>query len=143
MIDFPINLVLLSDIYRLNIFRRFCLTYKDIFEKCKIFTVCPVEREIRRAINLEAIALFSLEDGGITQLRARVYYNEVDLLFFFRGIVDNEICCKQENKLFTTCDINNVPYATNIATAEILMSAFLKGKLDENIKVRHKRREVV
>ena len=68
--------------------------------------------------------------GGDQQIGARLAYNEIDLLLLFRdplGHVSNE---SDGYSLMRLCDINNIPLATNVATAEVLVQGLARGDLD-------------
>ena len=70
------------------------------------------------------------EIGGAEQIVSRISYNEIDMLLFFRdGNRDSEDF-EADRLLLRECDANNVPVATNIATAEVLVMALDRGELD-------------
>ena len=68
--------------------------------------------------------------GGDQQIVARIACDEVDMLLFFR----DPICAKpsepNEMNLLRICDVHNIPVATNIATAEVLIHGLEHGDLD-------------
>ena len=51
-------------------------------------------------------------------------------MLFFRDTSPESVSNENENNLLRLCDIHNVPYATNIATAEILVRGLDRGDLD-------------
>jgi methylglyoxal synthase len=60
-----------------------------------------------------------------------VSYDEIDLVLFFRDNYDvGTDAEKNDRDLLKLCDIHNIPVATNIATAEILVRALDRGDLD-------------
>ena len=67
---------------------------------------------------------------GDQQIVARIACDEVDMLLFFR----DPICAKpsepNEMNLLRICDVHNIPVATNIATAEVLIHGLEHGDLD-------------
>ena len=54
----------------------------------------------------------------------------VDILLYFRDIRPNSKNLAVENELLRACDVNNIPVATNIATAETIILALERGDLD-------------
>jgi methylglyoxal synthase len=68
--------------------------------------------------------------AGTEQISSRISYNEVDLVFFFRGTDPAKEVSEAESNLLRLCDVYNVPVATNIATAEALVQALDNGSLD-------------
>ena len=75
-------------------------------------------------------SLRSLKGGG-EQIGARIAWNEIDVLLFFR---DPNLSVPEKDAadmtLLRLCDKHNVPVATNIATAEALILALERGDLD-------------
>ena len=122
------NIALLSDDYRVRTMSHFCDIYRDFFLSHKIFTVYTFNKEVNRKFCVDSIrTLFSLEEGGVTQLAAKAYHNELDVIFFFRGNADSSKYRIWEDKLFKICDENNIPYATNLATASALINTFKRS----------------
>jgi methylglyoxal synthase len=69
--------------------------------------------------------------GGLQQIAARISYNEIDVVLYFRD--PNESSENEHAELMNVlrlCDMQNVPVATNIATAEVLIRALDRGDLD-------------
>ena len=70
------------------------------------------------------------EHGGEEQIASRVSFNEIDVLLYFRGYNNNPRSIAIENELLLTCDRLNIPVATNLATAETIITALDRGDLD-------------
>ena len=85
---------------------------------------------ISEATGLKIEKLLAGEQGGEQQITSRVAYNEIDLLLYFRDTRPGRGTGEIENELMRMCDQNNVPVATNIATAEVLIMALDRGDLD-------------
>ena len=68
--------------------------------------------------------------GGGEQILSRVAYNEIDLVFYFRSTEPNETPGVTEQNMLRLCDEHNVPVATNLATAEVLVLALDRGELN-------------
>ena len=60
----------------------------------------------------------------------RIAYNEIDLLLYFRDTNDDKEYSDVQLNLVRMCDKQNIPVATNIATAEALILALGRGDLD-------------
>ena len=77
--------------------------------------------------------MLSGEQGGEEQIASRIEYNEIDILIYFRDTRPSAGYSKHdeiEKKLLLACDRYNVPVATNIATAEVIIMALDRGDLD-------------
>ncbi len=60
---------------------------------------------------------------------ARIAYNELDLVLFFNDPSD-ESGAASVMKISALCDQQNVPFASNVATAEVLIRGLADGLLD-------------
>ena len=69
------------------------------------------------------------EHGGEEQIISRLAYNEIDVLLNFRDTSPDATYNEVENELLRMCDLYNVPVATNIATAEVIITALERGDL--------------
>ena len=60
----------------------------------------------------------------------KIANNEVDMLFFFRdpSLMNSESV--DGTTLLRLCDVHNIPVATNITTAELLVKALERGDFD-------------
>jgi methylglyoxal synthase len=70
------------------------------------------------------------EQGGEQQVASRVAYNEIDVLLYFKDTRPNSTQDAVSHELLRMCDLYNVPVATNIATAEVIITALDRGDLD-------------
>ena len=68
--------------------------------------------------------------GGTEQINSRISYNEIDLVFYFRSTDYLSEPSDAAMDLLRLCDVNNIPLATNIATAEVLVIALEAGNFD-------------
>ena len=111
---------------------QFCIAYCGILANhnlCATGTTC---RYISEATGLHIESLLAGTHGGVQQITSRIAYDEIDLVLFFRDTHDtmDSDSQKYERELLKLCDIHNIPVATNIATAEILVRALDRGDLD-------------
>ena len=63
---------------------------------------------------------------------SRIEYDEIDLLLFFRDSTftpGSNSAYDVDDQLLLMCDRKNIPLATNIATAEVLVMALDRGDL--------------
>ena len=60
---------------------------------------------------------------------ARIAYNEIDMVLFFNDPRD-EKSCESVSYISRLCDQNNIPFASNVATAEMLVLGLSRGDLD-------------
>jgi len=109
----------------------FCIAYCGILSKHHLFATQPTAKLLAEATGLNIEPLLSVNDGGIAQLASRVSYNEIDAVFYFKDYSAwNDFCTDDETALMKNCDGNNIPVATNLAAAEILLMSVDAGNLD-------------
>ena len=60
----------------------------------------------------------------------RIGCDEIDLLLFFRDPLTKGDFEPNDANLLRLCDVHNVPVATNIATAEVLIHGLERGDMD-------------
>jgi methylglyoxal synthase len=108
---------------------QFCIAYCGILSKHNICATNATGRMVAEATGLDIQLYLSHTHGGSQQIGARIAYNEIDMVLFFNdpqsSDLDNDVC--YINKL---CDQFNVPMATNVATAEMLIHGLSRGDLD-------------
>ena len=106
---------------------QFCIAYCGILSKHELYATGTTGKYISDATGLEIECLLSGQHGGTEQIASRISYDEIDLLLFFR---DSESTFETDDRILRLCDIHNVPLATNIAIAEVLVRALDRGDLD-------------
>ena len=124
------EIAIIADDTKKELMTQFCIAYCGILSKHNLCATGITGRYISEATGLSIECLLSGEHGGEQQIASRVAYNEVDVLLFFRGTSDPYATREGELDLLRLCDMYNVPIATNIATAEVLVCALDRGDLD-------------
>ena len=109
---------------------QFCIAYCGILNKHNICATATTAKYISEATGLNISKFMSGDQGGEEQIALRVAYNEIDLLLYFRDTRATSTPKPIEHELLRLCDQNNIPVATNIATAEIMVTALERGDLD-------------
>ena len=67
---------------------------------------------------------------GIQEISPGKSCDEIDMLLMFRNPLNPKPHEPDEQALLRLCDVHNIPVATNIATAEILIHGLERGDLD-------------
>ncbi|MBO5203535.1 MAG: methylglyoxal synthase [Clostridia bacterium] len=109
---------------------QFCIAYCGILSKHNLCATAVTAKYISEATGLKIDKLMSGEHGGEQQIASRVAYNEIDVLLFFRDTRVTNANNPVEHELLRMCDLYNIPVATNIATAEVIITALERGDLD-------------
>lgn len=108
----------------------FCIAYCGILSKHDLCATNITAKYISEATGLQIERLLTGEQGGEAQIATRIAYNEIDILLNFRDTRPEEVYDEEGQRLLLACDRYNIPVATNIATAEVLITALERGDLD-------------
>jgi methylglyoxal synthase len=68
--------------------------------------------------------------GGTQQLGSQIEHNMIDMVIFLRDPLQAKNPEPDVFNILRLCDIHNIPLATNLATAELLIKALERGDLD-------------
>lgn len=126
------EIAIIADDTKKELMAQFCIAYCGILSKHSICATSTTGSYISEATGLHIEKLLSGAHGGEQQIASRISFNEVDVLFYFRSTTPraNIGYTEVEQNLLRLCDVHNVPVATNIATAEVIVSALERGDLD-------------
>ena len=109
---------------------QFCIAYCGILSHHTLLATGSTGKIISEATGLEIIKFMSGSHGGEQQIAARIGCDEIDMLLLFRDPMGSRPDEPDENALLRLCDIHQIPVATNIATAEVLIHGLERGDLD-------------
>lgn len=109
---------------------QFCIAYCGVLSKHSLCATSITAKYIAEATGLEVERLLSGVQGGEQQIASRIAYNEIDMLLYFKDTRPNADVDDVEKEILRLCDMYNIPVATNIATAEVLIMALDRGDLD-------------
>lgn len=123
------NIALMTDDMKQELMTQFCIAYCGILAKHSLCATNTTGNVIHDATGLDISLFLSHEHGGCQQIGTRIAYNEVDMVLFFTA-PDNEEYAEDLNYICRLCDKHNVPFATNIGTAEMLVLGLARGDLD-------------
>ena len=109
---------------------QFCIAYRGILSKHSLCATSITGTTISEATGLKIDKFMAGGQGGAEQIAARIACNEIDLVLLFRDHLSNTKFNQIEANLLRLCDTQNIPVATNIATAEVLIHGLERGDLD-------------
>lgn len=134
------NITLLAHDKKKELMVQFCTAYKSILAKHRLSATATTGRLVADATGLPITLFLSHNQGGHQQVDARIAYNEIDLVLMFTD--PNSIDPWEDQQIVQTihlCDTHNVPVATNLASAEMLILGLQRGDLDWREMMRRKR----
>ena len=124
------NIALIAHDSKKKLMQNFCIAYRGILCKNEIYATGTTGRLIEEATNLNVHKYLAGHLGGEQQLGAQIEHNQIDLVIFLRDPLTPKMHEPDANKVVRLCDIHNIPLATNLATAELLVKALDRGDLD-------------
>ncbi len=127
------NIGFIADDARKKLMQNCCVAYRGILTHHELYATGTTGRLIQDAAGLNVHKLLEGHVGGEQQMSAMIGQNQLDLILYFRD-PDKSQGIRGDTSDFTRvirmCDIHNIPLATNIASAEILLKSLDRGDLD-------------
>ena len=124
------NIALIAHDAKKKLMQNFCIAYRGILSKNDLFATGTTGRLIEEVTNLNVHKFLAGHTGGEQQLGAMIESNDLDMMIFLRDPQTKKSHDVDINNIFSLCDIHNIPLATNLATAELLIKALDRGDLD-------------
>ena len=124
------NIGIIAHDSKKKLMQNFCIAYRGILSKHDIYATGTTGRLVEEVTNLNIHKFLEGHLGGEQQLSSLVTDNEIDMLIFFRDPVKPKRNEPDIKNIFKACDMNNIPLATNLATAELLIKALERGDLE-------------
>ena len=124
------NIALIAHDAKKELMVQFCIAYCGILSRHNICATGTTGKMVAEATGLNIVRYLSGSQGGDQQISARIACDEIDLLLFFRDPVGAKPGEPNDVTLLRLCDMRNIPVATNIATAEVLIHGLERGDLD-------------
>ncbi|HCO51447.1 MAG: methylglyoxal synthase [Firmicutes bacterium] len=123
------NIALIAHNNRKELMVQFCTAYCGILAKHTLCATATTGQMVAEATGLTIHRFMSFYHGGGQQIGARIAYNELDMVLCFDDPNTKE---PSPDIIYISrlCDKNNIPYASNIATAEMLVLGLARGDLD-------------
>lgn len=108
----------------------FAIAYSEILGQHELFATGTTGLRVMEATGLEVYRFSSGPLGGDQQIGAMIAKNEMDMIIFFRDPLTAQPHEPDVSALIRLCDVYNVPLATNMGTAEVLLKGLQKGFID-------------
>ena len=124
------NIGLIAHDSKKALMQNFCIAYRGILSKNDLYATGTTGRLIEEVTNLSVHKYLPGHLGGSQQVQAQIENNEMDLLIFLRDPLSAKSHEPSISDIVRMCDSYNVPVATNLATAELLIKALDRGDLE-------------
>lgn len=124
------NIGLIAHDSKKKLMQNFCIAYRGILCKHDLFATGTTGRLIEEVTNLNVYKYLAGHLGGEQQLGSQIENNDLDMMIFLRDPLTPKSHEIDVNNIFHLCDMHNIPLATNLATAELLIKALERGDLE-------------
>ena len=124
------NIGLIAHDSKKKLMQNFCIAYRGILSKHELYATGTTGRLIEEVTNLNIHKYLAGHLGGAQQLGAQIEHNEIDLVIFLCDASTPQSHEPDVNNVMRLCDIHNIPIASNLATAELLIKSLDRGDLE-------------
>ena len=101
------NIGLIAHNSKKKLMQNFCIAYRNILSRHTLYAT-----------------------GTTGRLIALIEQNEMDLVIYLREPLAPQKHDPDVKRIFHLCDTHNIPLATNLATAEMMICSLDRGELD-------------
>ena len=123
------NIALIAHDNRKELMLRICTAYRGILARHSLCATGATGGYISEQTGLDVKPFMMGGYGGREQIGIRLAYNEIDLALVFHD-PDDAGYEEAISYIAKRCDANQIPFATNAATAEALILALDHGDLN-------------
>lgn len=113
-----------------KLMQNFCIAYRGILSRHELYATGTTGRLIEEVTNLTIHKFLAGHLGGEQQLGSQIEHNQMDMIIFLRDPHNPKSHEPDVDNVVRLCDTHNIPLATNLATAELLIKAMDNGDLD-------------
>lgn len=124
------EIAIIADDTRKELMIQFCIAYCGTLSKHNLCATAKTATVLSEATGLAVETFLPGSHGGDQQITSRIACDEIDVLLYFRSTNPKPEFDEAEYNLLRMCDVHNVPFATNIASAEVIVHALERGDLD-------------
>lgn len=114
----------------------FCIAYKGILSRHDIYATGTTGRRIEEVTSLRVHKFLPGSIGGDKQFKEMINRDAMDMVILFYNPAMVDPADPPVVPIIQACDANNIPIATNIATAELLILGLGRGDLDWRLSFR-------
>ena len=124
------NIGLIAHDAKKKLMQNFCVAYRGILAKHTLFATGTTGRLVEEVTNLTVHKYLAGHLGGEQQLGAQIEDNDLDLVIFLRDPLQPKPHEPNVSNVLRLCDVHNIPVATNLATAELLIKSMERGDFE-------------
>ncbi len=115
------NIALIAHDKKKDAMVKFVVRHEQVLKMHEIYTTGTTGRRIEDVSGLKVQKLLSGPLGGDQQIGSLVATDKIDLVIFLRDPLTAQPHEPDVQALLRICDVNGIPLATNITSAELLL----------------------
>lgn len=123
------NIALIAHDCKKPLMIKFVTAYREILKGHQLYATGTTGTKIKEATGLPVHCFNSGPLGGDQQIGAMISEDKMDLIIFLRDPLAAQPHEPDVNALIRLSDVYEIPLATNIGTAEVLVRGIQKGLL--------------
>ena len=104
--------------------------YREVLAPHELYATGTTGTMVMGETGLRITRMKSGPLGGDQQIGSMIAEGKLDLVIFLRDPLTAQPQEPDVSALFRLCDVHNIPLATNVATAEVLIHGLERGDLD-------------
>ena len=124
------NVGLIAHDSKKKLMQNFCIAYRGILSKHELYATGTPGLLIEEVTNLRIHKFLPGEPGVAGPLASQIEQGNLDMVIFLRDPLHVKAQEPEVNSIVRLCDSYNIPIATNLATAELLIKALERGDLE-------------
>lgn len=125
------NIVLIAHEAKKKLMQNFCIAYRGILSRHDIYATETTGRLVEEASGVQVHKFLAGHLGGVQQICTQIESNQMDLVIFLREpMLNSQPHNNDFHNISTLCDIHNIPIASNLASAELLVKSLERGDLN-------------
>ena len=124
------NIVLIAHDSKKTLMQNLCIAYRSILARHALYATGTTGRLVEEVTNLSVHKYLAGHLGGEQQLAVEIEHNSMDIVIFLRDPLTPRVHEPDIANVARLCDKNNIPLATNLASAELMIKALERGDLE-------------
>ncbi|MGI6713524.1 MAG: methylglyoxal synthase [Bacilli bacterium] len=105
------------------------IKFKNALKKHELFATGTTGQLVQKATNLVINCKKSGPLGGDQEIGSMIANHSLDLVIFLRDPLSSQPHEPDINALLRLCDVTATPLATNVSSAEIMLTALDRGEI--------------
>ena len=124
------NIAVIAHDAKKELLVQICIASCGILSRHNLCATGTTGKIVAEATGLAISRALSGSQGGGEQIASRIGCDEIDMVLLFRDPITAKPSEPNDMNILRLCDVHNIPVATNIATAEVLIHGLERGDLD-------------